>query len=168
MRPLRQKVNSRIMTSLEVRTADATLQPPDLVCDLQKTESTYRIQFSVSLHHLTPRWNWKRPRGTHMKMGVQTPSSSPPLTLRKGENRFVPLGKGNCEKITQRHGSCLGRDAVLRVRLGFPTLDVRERVPTFKFFHSPRGQQESIFIGRGELEKYIGQFNENGPRKERL
>lgn len=27
------------------------------------------------------------------KMAFQTPSLSPPVTLRKGENRFVPLGK---------------------------------------------------------------------------
>ncbi len=32
---------------------------------------------------------------TPLKMGVQTPSSSPPFALRKGENRFVPLGKGD-------------------------------------------------------------------------
>ncbi len=34
---------------------------------------------------------------------------------------------------------CLGREAVLRVRRGFPIEDARQRVPTFEFFHSLRG-----------------------------
>ena len=33
-------------------------------------------------------------------------------------------------------GGGSGRDAVLRVQLGFPIADARQRVPTLEFFHS--------------------------------
>ncbi len=64
-------------------------------------------------------------------------STSQPLM----KSHPFPLGKGSCEKIAQRQVGCLGRDAVLLVRLGFPIVDARERVPTSEFFHSPREQR---------------------------
>jgi hypothetical protein len=50
--------------------------------------------------------------------------------------RDPPLQKGRCERIPLGVWTWFGRDAVLRVSVGFPGADAQQRVPTLEFFHS--------------------------------
>jgi hypothetical protein len=52
-----------------------------------------------------------------------------------------------CEKITFAASTSSGRDAVSSVRIGFPVVDARQRVPTVQFFTAPLRKEERTLSG---------------------
>ncbi len=80
-------------------------------------------------------------------------------TVDENGSPVIPLGKESCEKIAQRQGGCLGRDAVLRVRLGFPIVDARERVPTFDSFSQAQGDHSLLPLAERKRGRSRGGLN---------